>query len=290
MSGVTGAARIKSRADFSQFIKSYEKLLQGFPGFISVKPSGSFNSDLSKQDFGDVDLIVHIASDLLKPMVKKQLADYLEAYPTNVIVPFSTSNPKNVGKRHYNSGEIVTVQYYDSQLKYSVQIDNIVALSDEESQYKQAFLDFPADIQGLILGLVKVATVETPYPVLLKKIGVPYTKLQPNQEYEFNASPVELQLRLVETEPGTYTQLNRTTVWTSKNIADLEKILYQYNLHTSFNGLLAQAVQIVNTKRARIRIAGVFTSMISVKSGEVGTPKGTAKIKATDAVARAFLS
>jgi hypothetical protein len=268
MSGVTGANRIASRADFKQFLKSYEQVLRKFPGFVSIQPSGSYNSNPNKQDFGDIDLITHIQSDLPKAEVKKQLAGYLTALPDTVIVPFSS--PKYVGKRHYNSGEIITVRYQDPELGYSVQIDNIIAMDEAEAAYKKGFLDYPAEVQGLILGLVKA------------------TELEPNQEYEFNASPVELQLRKVTYEPGTYTQTDREIVWHSANIEDLKRILYQYNIDTSFEDLLQQAQHTLKSSRSRTRVAGVFKSMISVKSGEVGTPKGDVKQAAIDTIDRVF--
>jgi hypothetical protein len=286
MSGVTGAARIASRADFKQFLKSYEQVLRKFPGFISIQPSGSYNSNPNKQDFGDIDLITHIQSDLPKAEVKKQLAAYLTSLPDSVVVPFSS--PKYVGKRHYNSGEIITVRYQDPDLGYSVQIDNIIALDEAEAAYKKGFLDYPAEIQGLILGLVKVATIETPIDILLKKIGLNAEPLEDNQEYEFNASPVEIQLRKVTYEPGTYTQTNREIVWHSANISDLKRILYQYNIDTTFEDLLQQAQQTLKSTRSRTRVAGVFKSMISVKSGEIGTPKGDNKQAAINTIDKVF--
>ena len=63
MSGSTGADRIQSREHFKKFLASYEKVVKQFPGFVSIKPSGSYNSNLSKQDFGDIDLITHIESN-----------------------------------------------------------------------------------------------------------------------------------------------------------------------------------------------------------------------------------
>lgn len=286
MSGVAGADRIKSRKDFQQFLKSYENVVKGFPGFVSITPSGSYNSNPNKQDFGDIDLITHIQSELPKPEVKKQLAAYLSKLPDSVIVPFSS--PKYVGRKFYNSGEIITVRYHDPALNYSVQIDNIIALDQTEAEYKKGFLDFPAEVQGLILGLVKIAANETVPAILLKQLGIKLEALEPNQEYEFNASPVEIQLRKVTYEPRTYNQISRDVIWRSSSIKDLEKILYQYNIHTSFDDLLKQIQQNVKSPRSLMRLAGVFKSMISVKSGEIGTPKGDAKQNAINTVNRLF--
>lgn len=286
MSGVTGADRIKSRQDFQLFLKSYDQLLKGFPGYQGIEPSGSYNSDPSKNDFGDIDLITHIKSDQDKATVKKELAAYLTAQPETVIVPFSS--PKYAGRRHYNSGEIISVRYHDPDAGYSAQVDNIIALSPVEAQFKKSFLDFPAEAQGLILGLVKVATLETDPAVLLNSMGIPPVELGADQELEFNLSSVELQLRRVTYEPGTYKQAKREVLWSSNNFADLQKLLYQYDITAPFEQLLAQTKATLKNPRSAKRIAGVFSSMISIKSGEVGTPKGANKQRALDKIAATF--
>ena len=60
MSGSTGADRIQSREHFKKFLVSYENLIKKFPGFVSIEPSGSYNSNPNKTEFGDIDLITHI--------------------------------------------------------------------------------------------------------------------------------------------------------------------------------------------------------------------------------------
>lgn len=286
MSGVTGAARVQNRQDFQQFVNSYTQLLTKFPGFVSVAPSGSYNSNPNKQDFGDIDLITLIQSDRPKADVKRDLAAYLTQLPDTVIVPFTS--PKHQGKRFYNSGEIISIRYHDPKLNYSVQIDNIIALTPQEAKYKQQFLNFPAEVQGLVLGLVKTALVETPADQLLPHLGIPYVPLKENEEYEFTASPIELQLRRVAYKPGTYEQVSREVIWRSNRVADLDKLLYQYNIHTTFEDLLAQAQQHLKDPRSSKRLVGVFSSMVSVKSGEVGTAKGDTKQQAINTVTQAF--
>lgn len=288
MSGVAGADRVKSRQDFQQFITSYKNLIAKFPGFQGMNPSGSYNSDMSKNDFGDIDLVVHITSDKDKATVKKELQAFFHAQPETVIVPFSSE--KHAGKRSYNAGELVSVRYHDDRLGYSAQIDNIIALDQTEATFKQQFLDWPAEKQGLILGLVKIAAIETEPAVLFKKLGISApTQLEQNQEYEFNLSSVELQLRLVTYDPellsqGQYKQTGRETVWTSRNFDDIQKLLYQYNLDAGFDQLLAQSKKVIKNPRSNARMQGVFGSMITVKSGEVGTAKGANKIAALDKI------
>ena len=286
-SGVAGADRIKSRADFKQFLTDYQKVISQFPGYVSMNTSGSYNSNLSKNDFGDIDLIVHIASDKDKPTVKKELQAFLHTQPETVIVPFTSV--KHAGKRSYNSGEIITVRYHDEQLGYSAQIDNIIALSHIEATFKQQFLDMPAEKQGLVLGLTKVATIETDPQQLFKRLGIHAPVLKdPNQEYEFNLSSIEIQLRKVTYKPGTYEQESREVIWNSRDFSDLQKLLYQYDLDSDFNSLLAQSKKVIRNPRSNNRIRGVFDSMITVKSGEVGTAKGAGKEAASAQIAQTF--
>jgi len=288
MSGVTGADRVRLRSDFEQFVNSYKKLIEQFPGFATMLISGSYNSDKNKQDFGDIDLVEHINSDKSKKMLKKDLQGFFLQQPLSVIVPFSSE--KYQGRRSYNSGEIVTVRYYDATLGYSVQIDNIIALDALEAEFKQKFLDFPATKQGIILGLVKTAAVETPPKTLFKllEIDVDPHDLNLNQDYEFNLSSSELQLRKVTYVPGSFQQESRIVKWTSRNIQHLEKLLYQYDLSQDFTTLLAQSKLILRNTRSYQRVTGVFTSMVSVKSGEVGTKKGDEKTLAIKKVQSTF--
>jgi hypothetical protein len=279
MSGSTGADRIQSREHFKKFLASYEKIVKQFPGFVSIEPSGSYNSNLSKQDFGDIDLITHIKSDQDKTIVKKELAAHLAKLPDSVIVPFKSERYK--GKKFLNTGEIVTIRYHDEELGYSVQIDNIIALDKTEADFKKKFLDFAAEKQGLILGLVKVATIEQPLKPLFAKLGIKApTELPKDEEYEFNLSSIELQLRHAVYEPDSFKQKSRTVVWKSRNFEDIKKILSKYNLDVDFDTLLKQTKKNIKNPRSKNRIKGVFSSMITVKSGEIGTPKGEDKVKA----------
>lgn len=287
MSGSTGAERVRSREDFKIFLKSYERLLKKFPGFVSIAPSGSYNSDLSKNTFGDIDLITLIdGRGKDKKAVKKELAAFLAKLPDDVAVPFSS--PRYNGKKFLNTGEIVTIRYQDPQLGYSVQVDNIIALDKTEARFKEKFLNFPAEKQGLILGLIKVATIETPLPKLLRTIGVDSSiadGLREDQEYEMNLSSIELQLRKVTYEGiGSFKQKSREIVWTSRDFSIIEKVLSKYDLDASFEDLLAQTKRNLKNQRSKNRIKGIFSSMISVKSGEVGTPKGNNKLAAIDKI------
>lgn len=287
MSGVAGADRVKSRQDYQSFLASYKNIISKFPGFVSIQPSGSYNSNLEKNDFGDIDLITHIKSSKNKKEVKQDLVHFFEKMPDTVITAFTSE--KHAGRRSYNSGEIVTVRYHDHALGYSAQIDNIIALDHIEAGFKQEFLDMPAEKQGLVLGLVKIAAIETEPKVLFKKLNIHVpSHVQPNQEFEFNLSSTELQLRKVTYEPGTFKQTEREILWHSQKWSDLQALLYQYDLSNDFDTLLAQSKQTIKNPRSNNRMQGVFSSMISVKSGEVGTAKGAGKEAARAKVAQTF--
>jgi nicotinic acid mononucleotide adenylyltransferase len=287
MSGVAGADRVKSREDYQKFLASYKSIIAKFPGFVSIQPSGSYNSNLAKNDFGDIDLITHIKSSKNKKEVKQSLVQFFEKMPDTVITAFTSE--KHAGRRSYNSGEIVTVRYHDHALGYSAQIDNIIALDHIEAGFKQEFLDMPAEKQGLVLGLVKIAAIETDPKVLFKKLSIHIpVNVQSNQEFEFNLSSSELQLRKVTYEPGTYTQTDREILWRSQKWSDLQALLYQYDLSSDFDTLLTQSKQTIKNPRSNNRMQGVFSSMISVKSGEVGTAKGAGKEAALGRVKQTF--
>jgi predicted nucleotidyltransferase/ribosomal protein L37AE/L43A len=281
MSGSAGGNRIP-RSAVEKTVKEYiDKVLNKVPGFKSAKVSGSYNTS-DKQDFGDIDLITSFEGED-KKIFKKQLAQYLESLPDDVIVPFKSE--KYAGKKTMNTGEIVTILYPISGMPGEfVQIDNIIALSEEEGDFKKTFLDYPAEIQGLILGLVKVVTLEEDPNKVIARMGIKnIPALEPNQEYEFNLSSAGLTLRIV-TLGEDYKQLERTDVWKSSNWGDVKKLLADYNIDQSFKDLVSDLKKLKNP-RSKNRIKGIFKSMVSIKSGEVNTPKGDNKQMALDTVA-----
>ena len=276
MSGVAGADRIRSRQDFQQFMLSYWYLISQFSKPTYMAPTGSYISDLNKQTFGDMDLVVCFPTKITKSTLKQHLVEFFHNQPEEIIVPFS--NPKYLDRRTYNSGEIVTVRYYDKELKYSVQIDNIIATNVNESKFKIGFLNMPASIQGLVLGLVKVAILEKPANELFGRLGIADPGLlKSDQEYEFNLSSSELQLRRVQYEPGTYKQVSREILWTTTELQQVKNLLGMEHFDYKFVELVSKINSEIKNPRSRERIKGLFASMISVKSGEVGTEKGADK-------------
>lgn len=287
MSGVAGAERIRSREDYVQFVGSYSKLIYQFCENNILYYTGSYAADEAKQTFGDIDLIVTIPTTLTKTTLKKSLVEFFHNQPEDIIVPFSS--PKYSGRRTYNSGEIVTVRYYDKELGYSVQIDSIIARDYDEANFKRRFLNMPASIQGLVLGLVKVAVLENPATELFDRLGIADPGvLGPDQEYEFNLSSSELQLRRVQYEPGTYKQASREILWTSSKFFHVHSLLGMGNFDYTFVELVSKINSEIKNPRSRERIKGLFASMISVKSGEVGTEKGSEKEKSLALVQQTF--
>ena len=283
MSGSTGAERVKSRIDYIKFINAYKKLLIDFNGFVSITTSGSFNSDLTKDDFGDLDLIVEFNTNETKKVIKKRLSNYLISLPTNIICEFTSE--KYSGNRFLNTGEILTIRFYDNELGYSIQIDNIISLSQDETNFKLKFLDIPAEKQGLIIGLVKVAVLESKGINLFKLLGIDYLpELDSNQEYEFNISTVELQLRKVTYKNNTFIQIKKEVVWSSKDFYKVNNLLYQYNLETDFLDLFVHVKNNLMNPRSNNRIKGLFNSLVTIKTGEHNTIKALKKQSAIDMI------
>ena len=280
MSGSAGGNRI-SRAAVEKTVQDYiNKVLSKFPGFKDAKVTGSYNAG-TKQDFGDIDLIVHLDSND-KKLIKQDLAKYFASFPDSVIVPFKSDKYK--GKKSLSSGELVTILYPIVGIQDEfVQIDNIVSTSEEESTFKNTFLDYPAEIQGLLLGLAKVICLEEDPKKIFTRLGITNVpKLEANQEYEFNLSSAGLTLRIVTLD--NFKELDRTEVWKSSDWNVVKKLFDNYNIDGDFKTLLQDLKSKLKNERSKNRIKGIFKSMVSIKSGEVNTPKGDNKQAALDAV------
>jgi cytidyltransferase-like protein len=280
MSGSAGGNRIP-REVVEKTVQDYiDKVLSKFPGFKKAKVTGSYNAG-TKQDFGDIDLIVQIdGAD--KKTVKQDLTKFFATFPDSVIVPFKSDKYK--GKKSLSSGELVTVLYPIIGIPDQfVQIDNIVSISEEESTFKNTFLDYSAEVQGLLLGLAKVICLEEDPKSIFKRLGITNVpELEPNQEYEFNLSGVSLTLRIVTLD--NFKEIDRTDVWKSSDWSTVKKLFANYNIDTDFKTLLKELSSTLKNSRSKNRIKGIFKSMVSIKSGEVGTPKGDNKQIALNSV------
>ena len=290
MSGITGDSPIQSRDDYRKILHEVETLISAFPGFVSLSPSGSYNSNKSKDTFGDMDVICHIngvAFNNDKNLLKKELIKFLLSNPCDIISPFSSE--KYSGRRFYNSGEIVTISFISKGVSYSCQVDFIIAMDKDEKEFKQDFLNMPAAKQGIILGLVKTVLIEETPEKVLFELDIRVGKIENNQELEFNVSSKEIQLRLVTFDsPGSFKEISREVIWKDTNWKKLKVILSKFNLDDTFEGLVDQAKRNLKNPRSRKRVAGIFSSMVSVKSGEVVKPKGNVKQADLDLVRKTF--
>lgn len=282
MSGVAGGNRIKRQNVQDTFNDFTEKVLSKIPGYKVSSLSGSVKAG-SKPDFGDLDIIATFEYDD-KKVAKQAIIDTVSKMPDSLIMPFQSE--RYAGKRFYNSGEIISVLYpIKGAPGESIQVDIMVSLSEVEHQFKNSFLDLPAEVQGLILGLVKTSLLEQDPAEVFARLGIKNVpELGPNQEYEFNLSSVNLTLRKVTLD--NFKEVAREEIWKSNNWQDIKNLLKDFDLSQPFEKLLDQVTGSLKNPRSKNRVAGIFRSMVSVKSGEVGTPKGDNKEKALSAVAQ----
>lgn len=283
MSGAAGGTRIP-RSAVEQTVKDYtDNILSKIEGFKDAKLSGSFNRP-EKEDFGDIDIIVTIETDKDKKQVKKEISDLFQSLPDSELPPLQ--NPKYKGKKYINHGEMVSNLYPISGIPGEfVQVDNIISLSQEEGEFKKTVLDYPAELQGLILGLVKTPLLEEDPKEVFSRMGIKdVPQAGEDQEYEFHIDTSGLTLRLV-TYGDNYKILNSNIVWQSKDFKDVEKLLKDYNLQGSFEDIVKK-VKALKNERSKNRVKGFFKKSIKVGAAEKGTPKGDVKQKALDTIAQ----
>ena len=274
MSGVAGGNRIKKQDVQRTFSTYYNKVLKKIPGFKKASLSGSVKVG-SKPDYGDLDLIVLFDGDDKKE-VKQRIIDFVTKQPDSVIVPFKSQ--RYSGKKYYNAGELISVLFPidNKEGEEFIQIDNIIALDPTEHTFKGSFLDLPAEKQGLLIGLAKTIFLEEPAQKIFKKLGITdVPALKKGQEYEFNLSSNKLTLRIVDLEG--YKEVGRQEVWSTTDWNLVDKLFDRYKTDGSFEQLLRSINTKVRNPRSKRRIAGVFKTMVTVKSGEEGTPKGDNK-------------
>lgn len=282
MSGVAGGNRIKKQDVQDTFNDFENKVLKKIPGYKAASLSGSVKAG-TKADFGDLDVISTFEYDD-KKVAKQAIIDTVAKMPDSLIMPFLSDRYK--GKKYYNSGEIISVLYpIKGAPGETIQVDIMVSLSETEHQFKNSFLDLPAEVQGLILGLVKTALLEQKPAEVFARMGIKNVPpLEANQEYEFNLSSVNLTLRKVTLD--NFKEVGREEIWKSNNWSDVQNLLKDFDLNQPFEKLLDQVARSLTNPRSKNRVAGIFRSMVSVKSGEVGTPKGDNKEKALSQVAQ----
>jgi hypothetical protein len=213
MSGVAGGNRILKQDVQATFNKYVDEVLKNIPGFKKASLSGSVKAG-SKADFGDLDIITWFEGEDKKE-VKQRIIDAITKLPNNIIVPFKSE--KYTGRRYYNSGELISVLFpIEGKADEFIQVDNIIALTEEESTFKGSFLDLPAEKQGLLIGLAKVILLEENPEDVFRRMGISgLPKLKKGEEYEFNLSSVKLSLRKVKLE--NFKEVAREEIWSTTN-------------------------------------------------------------------------
>ena len=277
MSGVAGGNRIQKQDVDRTFTAYYNKVLKNIPGFKKASLSGSVKAG-TKPDYGDLDLIVLFDGED-KREVKQRIIDYVTSQSDSVIVPFKS--PKYSGRKYYNAGELISVLFpiQNKESDQYIQIDNIIALDPTEHTFKGSFLDLPAEKQGLLIGLAKVIFLEEPAARIFKKLGIKdAAPLEKDEEYEFNLSSNKLTLRKVKLD--NYKEVGREELWSTTDWNAVDNLFSSFKTDGTFEQLLSSINRRVKNPRSKRRIAGVFKTMVTVKSGEQGTPKGDAKVAA----------
>ena len=298
MSGSTGADRVL-RTDIPKILKKIKQILTDFsfeykgnyitPFTGHTELSGSINSNLSKQDFGDVDLIAtfDIPPNLTKNILAKELTQWLIENRKSELIPFKTE--KHKGKLVNNSfGSIITIMIKVPDKDVLAQVDIILSLNIMETEFKKQFLDMPAEKQGLIIGLVKTVLLETDPRDIFKRINIPYRELPEDKEYDFTLSSSGLSIDIVNKFDPNKPKIKETkeniTKLTNWNI--IIELLKEYDIsNKQFNDL----IEILKNKdwknqRSLKRVLGSFNAMVLTTSGEIGTEKGNRKEEARSKV------
>lgn len=296
MSGSIGANRIPSSAVKKTVDSFIEKVLKKYPTYKSAKITGSYNiipkdengevvgGQEKPEGHGDIDLVVELEGsreDMKK--IKADFAAYLNSLSDSVTVPFRAG--RHTGKKTAGTGDIVITQYpIEGYPDLTVQIDNMIVCSEEESTYRASFLDIPGPKQALMIGLAKTMCIEEDPFAIFKRLGIKEVpQLQEGQEYEFVLSSKGLTLRVVTLD--NFKEVERRDIWMSYNWSDVQTLFKDYNVDGTFEQLLDQLVKRQwKSQRSKNRIKGTFKSMLVIGAGEVGTPKGAGKEAALDKV------
>jgi hypothetical protein len=298
MSGSTGADRVL-KEDIPKIVSKMKSVLSSFsfehsgenifPFKGNTTLSGSINTNPTKTNFGDVDLIVSFEVDdtsITKNIIAAELKKWLEKNQKSLLIPFRTE--KHKGKLANNSfGSIVTIMIEVPGKKGSTaQVDIILAMGLEEMNFKKGFLDLPAEKQGLVLGLIKTVLLEGDPKSIFKNLNLKYKKLPPTKEYDFTLSSGGLSIDITDSLDSGVKKPTKENIAKITNWDVIKNLLSEYDIDKSqFDDLL---IKIKNkswkSNRSLKRLKGVFGSMVLVTHGEIGTEKGEKKQSAINAV------
>ena len=280
MSGSIKANRIK-REQVQPTIKYYiDNVLKNFPGYKKCSITGSYNAG-TKKDHGDIDLVVLIDSKDIK-VTKRKFKEYIENLSDNICPKFIAG--KNIGKKAQMYGSIVTCQVpIQNEIDKTVQIDNIIVLTEDEFDFQKSFLDLEANKQCLFTALVRVLDNQKKQKAIDKfKIkNIPPINIDGSEELEFVLSTAGLSFRKVILN-NERKQINKEELWRSHKWDDVKYLLNDLDFEKSYEELLSITSKAIIDERSRNRICGVMRSMINIGPGEIGTEKGFAKQKSID--------
>lgn len=282
MSGSIHADRIQKSAVEKTVDWFKENVLQNFEGYKSAVISGSFNSNKSKKDYGDIDLVVQVDGKDLKD-IRKSFQDYLKSLPDNITVPFKGG--KHKGEKSQLYGTTVTCQIPIQGFEgLTVQVDCNFALTEKEQEFQKNFLDLPAEKQALLMGLTRVILMEEDPEKIFKRLHITkLPKLEANQEFEFVLSSQGLTLRRVTLED--FKETDREDIWRSRDWSNVESLLRGYGINQDFDELLGEISTKLKKARSKRRMLGIIQSTVNVSDGEKNTPKGDAKERALEKAA-----
>lgn len=286
MSGSIGANRILHQQVKPTVDHYLEKVLKPYKNFRKAVITGSYNTG-TKKDYGDIDLILYLSNEngtKTDREVKQEFKDYLLSLPEDTLETFKGGRYK--GRKVSGTGDIVIISYPvvgTDDKSQTVQVDNVIVVSEEDLYYRENFSNLPGEKQALLMGLAKVVLDEIDVSVrksLFKELKIDSTyKLKEDQELEFTLSPKGLLLRAV-TLDSSKKELGRDQLWESKKWTDVNKVLGTIcNVNKSFQEIVDEIRNTLSTRSKR-RIQGMFNNVLIIGKGEEGTVKGITKEKA----------
>ena len=279
MSGAAGGVTI-NKEDLKATIRDYrETVLKPLNLDTSYNITGVRRRP-EKMVFGDIDIVLSFPQGE-KKQLKKDFANHLAQIDKIPTMP----HKKNL--KYFIHGSIVTTLYpiVGKEDQY-IQIDNIIAASEDEGKFTYSMLDLPAQEQGLALGLAKAIFTELdPNRVnqLFKDLNIPQPVETPGkgEEYDFNLNTSELSLRIVPIGKN-----GGREIWKSSNSSDIKTLLNSLNIDIEKDKFetIIQKVKGFKNRRSIDRLKGMFARNIRVGKSEVGRDKGIAKQQALDQV------
>ena len=160
MSGAAGGSRI-SKENLKDTIRDYRENVLKPLGLDKSYSITGVRSRPEKNTFGDIDIVLSYPSGE-EPELKKQLAQYISS------IDFIPTIPSKNAK-YFIHGSIVSILYpIIGRENEFVQIDNIVTVTKEGGKFTYKMLDLPAEIQILVLSLVKTVFTELKEPEIEK--------------------------------------------------------------------------------------------------------------------------